>query len=200
MENDFEDFGKIARLSRECVITEKIDGTNAQIYITRKNIYSELTENDCTTVDEYIIRAGSRSRWITPEDDNFGFAKWVRQNNEELLLLGEGRHYGEWWGSGIQRGYGLTKGEKRFSLFNTHRWLDDAVRPKCCGVVPVLYKGAFDTSMIDAYLEVLRLHGSLASPGFMKPEGIVIYHTHANMMFKKTIEKDDEHKSQSSPV
>jgi len=30
---EFVSFPKIARLSRECVITEKIDGTNASIYI-----------------------------------------------------------------------------------------------------------------------------------------------------------------------
>jgi hypothetical protein len=33
MEIEFQPFAKIARLSRECVITEKIDGTNAQVYI-----------------------------------------------------------------------------------------------------------------------------------------------------------------------
>ncbi len=56
---EFEGFGKIARLSRECVITEKIDGTNAQI---------------CITEDGQFL-TGSRTRWITPEDDNFGFSK-----------------------------------------------------------------------------------------------------------------------------
>ena len=30
---EFIEFPKMARLSRECVITEKIDGTNAQIFI-----------------------------------------------------------------------------------------------------------------------------------------------------------------------
>jgi hypothetical protein len=79
----------------------------------------------------------SRSRWITPDDDNFGFAAWVEANRDELLTLGPGRHFGEWWGSGIQRGYGLPKGEKRFSLFNVSRWGES--RPACCHVVPVLY-------------------------------------------------------------
>ena len=31
---DFVEFNKIARLSRNCVITEKIDGTNASVVIT----------------------------------------------------------------------------------------------------------------------------------------------------------------------
>src|ERR1700743_312939 len=105
---EFEAFGKIPRLTREIVITEKIDGTNAQVYIYRdKN-------------GDLQMRAGSRTRWITPEDDNFGFARWVHENKEHLLKLGKGQHFGEWWGLGIQRCYNLR--EKRFSLFNTLRW------------------------------------------------------------------------------
>ena len=30
----------------------------------------------------------------------------------------------------------------------------------------------------------------------MKPEGIVIYHTHSRTLFKKTLEKDDTGKEQ----
>ena len=37
-----------------------------------------------------------------------------------MTFLVPGRHFGEWWGSGIQRGYGLD--EKTFSLFNAYRW------------------------------------------------------------------------------
>src|SRR5438552_1079029 len=80
-EIEFNGFPKIPRLSRECVVTEKIDGTNAQILI------SECGE----------VFPGSRSRWITKEDDNHGFAKWVYENSVELMRLGIGRHFGEWW-------------------------------------------------------------------------------------------------------
>jgi len=31
---EFREFPKMARLSRECVITEKLDGTNGQVCIT----------------------------------------------------------------------------------------------------------------------------------------------------------------------
>ncbi len=31
---EFKEFPKIARLTRDCIITEKIDGTNASIYIS----------------------------------------------------------------------------------------------------------------------------------------------------------------------
>ena len=38
--------------------------------------------------------------------------------------------------------------------------------------------------------------GSLAAPGFMKPEGVVIYHTAANIMFKKTFKNDEKGKGE----
>lgn len=174
---EFKEFPKIPRLSRECIITEKIDGTNGCI---------------CITEDEFLV--GSRSRWITPEQDNFGFARWAYEHKDELVEeLGRGTHYGEWWGSGIQRGYDLPKGEKRFSLFNTRRWND--VKPQCCYVVPILFTGIFNTREVDEALERLKEFGSSAARGFMKPEGVVIYHIAGNLMFKKTIEKDDEPKS-----
>lgn len=189
MTNDFVEFPKIPRLSREIVITEKIDGTNACVCIYYADDGVGQPDNKLS------IRAGSRTRWITPEDDNHGFAKWVHANRDELIAgLGEGTHFGEWWGSGIQRGYGLTKGEKRFSLFNTHRWGNDATRPKCCHVVPVLAAGVFNTDVINTNLALLEMHGSMASPGFMNPEGLVIFHTAGNLMFKKTLEKDNEWK------
>lgn len=169
---EFKEFPKMARLSRECIVTEKIDGTNAQVYIT----------------EEGAVIAGSRSRWIVPGDDNFGFAAWVAANRAGLLTLGPGQHFGEWWGRGIQRGYALQ--DRRFSLFNTTRWTDD-VRPACCHVVPVLYRGTFDSIQIEYTLNDLESGGSIAAPGFMKPEGIVVYHMAGNVGFKKTIEKDE---------
>lgn len=187
----FEDFGKIARFSREIVISEKIDGTNAQIYIHQK--YDGAGYPDA----RLSIIAGSRNRWITPEDDNYGFARWVKENQKELLKLGEGRHYGEWWGSGIQRGYGLTKGDKRFSLFNTHRWNDPEIRPVCCSVVPELYRGPMNAGAIADTLKQLEHMGSSVSPGFMNPEGIVIYHSAAKTYFKKTLDKDEEPKGKN---
>ena len=149
----FEAFSSIARLSRKCVVTEKIDGTNAQV---------------CVLEDGRVL-AGSRTRWITPDDDNQGFARWVAEHADELRTgLGIGKHFGEWWGSGIQRRYSLA--EKRFSLFNTKRWVD-GVRPNCCHLVPVLFDGIFSTSLIDDAIESLARDGSKAAPGFMDPEG-----------------------------
>jgi hypothetical protein len=172
---DFVSFPKMPRLSREIIVTEKIDGTNAQVFVSD---------------DGLEIRAGSRTRWITPDDDNFGFARWVEQNREELLTLGPGRHFGEWWGGGIQRGYGLK--EKRFSLFNVSRW--ESGRPACCHVVPTLYRGIFNEDAIEKCLDDLRFFGSVAAPDFMRPEGVVVFHVAGGFGFKKTIEKDDQPK------
>ena len=171
----FPEFNKIPRLNRNCTITEKIDGTNGVIHI----------EGD-------QILVGSRTRWITPEDDNFGFARWVDCNKQELLKLGPGTHYGEWWGGSIQRGYGLQ--EKRFSLFDTARWDDPLVRPACCGIVPVLYSGLFTTDVVGTAIERLKTLGSEAAPGFMEAEGVVIYHEAAGQMFKVTIKGDEKGK------
>jgi hypothetical protein len=176
---EFKEFGKISRLSRPCMITEKIDGINAQITITEDGQF--LT--------------GSRTGYITPENDNAGFSKWANENKEELMKLGVGTHFGEWWGMGIQRAYNLK--EKRFSLFNRSRWADDNIRPKCCSVVPLLYEGIFDTRAVEKCIEDLKINGSVASPGFMKPEGIVIFHIAGNLMFKKILDKDEEWKGKS---
>lgn len=188
---NFVEFPKMPRLSREIIISEKIDGTNAQVAIVELEghpLPGAIYQND-----GLALFAGSRTRWITPADDNYGFARWCQDNAEELLLLGPGRHFGEWWGQGIQRNYGLK--EKRFSLFNVNRWADDAVRPACCHVVPDLFRGEFNTNIIELTLDLLRTDGSLAAPGFMKPEGIVIFHTAGNLGFKKTLDKDEMPKS-----
>lgn len=181
---EFRMFEKIPRLTRECVVTEKIDGTNAQIFIGEDG--------------EFLT--GSRKRWITPENDNYGFSRWAHEHKDELMQLGPGRHFGEWWGQGIQRKYGLD--EKRFSLFNVDRWTDSGEEgkervPACCHVVPILYKGMFDsvlTFVIDYIMAKLENEGSYASPGFMDPEGIIILHKDSGYMFKKTIKNDSEPK------
>ena len=177
-ENKFIPFTKISRLSRDMIITEKIDGTNACVWIG----------------EDGEIRAGSRTRWLTLLQDNEHFCKWVMANKDELMKLGKGYHFGEWWGQGIQRNYGLK--EKRFSLFNVSRWSDSETRPACCGIVPTLYVGMFDTAVIQDVLDDLAKGGSRAAPGFMNPEGIVIFHTASGELFKKTIKDDEKPKGQ----
>ncbi len=174
---DFQGFGKMPRLCRDIIITEKIDGTNAQIFITDE--------------DEFLV--GSRTRWITPEQDNFGFARWAYENEAMLReALGPGQHFGEWWGSKIQRRYGLD--HKRFSLFNAGRWGQTTFGQGIIHIVPILYEGPFSLEVVDECLLKLRNEGSVAAPGFDNPEGVAVWHTSARMSFKKTLDHNDEHK------
>lgn len=181
----FQEFQKIARLKREVVVTEKIDGTNAAIIIT----------------DDGQIACQSRTKFITTSDDNKGFANWVEKNKVELInTLGPGTHFGEWWGSGIGRSYGLK--EKRFSLFNVHRWHTDSEDYRCieaplCFVVPTLaHIKKFSTEEVDKVMAELKSNGSRASKGFMNPEGIVVFHTQNHTLYKVTYEYDETGKGQ----
>jgi len=197
----FTPFPKISRLNRDICITEKIDGTNAAVGVT----------------PEGTLYAQSRNRIIFPgKDDNMGFALWVQQNVDSLKLLGPGIHFGEWWGVGIGRGYDLH--ERRFSLFNVARWFRDEnglatillMQSKGCNirVVPVLYEGPWTWESIEypfifaphEILERLRISGSHAALNYMKPEGIVVYHKAGNVLFKATIEKDQEWKGKTNAV
>jgi hypothetical protein len=209
----FVAFPKIGRwANNKIAITEKIDGTNGVIAIGDRCATPDQ-ENDPTILFEFIVRdergfefhkavrAGSRERWLTlgKAGDNYGFARWVTDNAAALVRLGEGLHYGEWWGAGIQRKYGLTEGDKRFSLFNVGRWIDtpngvydrgDSSPDKQpivvpgLGVVPTLYYGpmrdASGRCQIEEAMRRLQFSGSQAAPGFKGegkagPEGVMIY-------------------------
>lgn len=205
--SEFAPFPKLPRLNRGMVISEKIDGTNSAVVIAEA-ADSPWENEPIAVVDtgsaSYALWAQSRKRLIFPgkERDNFGFAGWVKDHAEELARLGPGHHFGEWWGHGIQRGYGLD--EKRFSLFNTGRWEDarraddpeaKATAPTCCHVVPILDRANFSQDRIDDALERLRCDGSAAAPGFMNPEGVVVYLSAARQMFKVTLDHDGVPKS-----
>lgn len=212
MSIQFQEWPKIARLNRDIIITEKIDGTNGAVIIEEFPFGYHVDtvvadgilvfgpdDEGGTPAYEYVVGAQSRKRLITPENDNFGFAKWVYSNARALAnVLGPGRHFGEWWGHGIQRGYGCEEGDRTFSLFNVKRWddkYDPETWPHGLSIVPVMYWGPYDQQAIELALEDLRNEGSYAIFGFKQPEGIVVYHTAANDMFKVTLENDEAPKS-----
>lgn len=195
---EFEKFQSLKRMKRGCIITEKIDGTNAQI---------------CFDAAGDIL-VGSRKREIWPEGtegkskgcDNAGFAGWAYTNRDILFaFLGEGRHYGEWCGCGIQRKYGLDI--KMFLLFNTSRFgphrqeIPKQLVDIGLGAVPVLYQGIFTTDAVDKVMENLKLSGS-ALNSFNNPEGVVVYHTALRNYFKITYDHDSTGKglSRQSPA
>lgn len=182
----FPAYRKTPRLAKPVVVTEKIDGTNALVAITHRDL-DPSSDTALAVVDGNVIRAGSRKRWITPDSDNFGFAGWVLDNRDELAKLGPGHHYGEWWGQGIQRGYGLD--HKRFSLFDT-RWIGEHAdfRPDCCHVVPIIgWSDGF--GRVDNLVRALEMRGSMAAPGWDRPEGAVAFHTGSRQVYKIILDK-----------
>lgn len=214
---EFVKYPSIPRLFRPYVITEKIDGTNAAVVIEEKAygesaeygngappgvvrvLFSTEINPDTGNPDkEFWLRAQSRNRFIVQEDDNYGFARYVWQEAEALTsLLGPGRHYGEWWGVGIQRGYGLR--ERRFSLFNVKRYEhifgNEQAMSIGLRVVPILDAGpVFTSEAVRGALTELEEHGSFAAPGYMNPEGIVVHHLAAQQSFKVTLDDNDQGK------
>lgn len=193
---EFEPWPKIPRLFRPVTITEKIDGTNACVIIEPRDFKPEPGDLGVEVDGEwYALGIQSRKRLITINDDNYGFAQWVKGNAEHLVDdLGPGRHYGEWWGQGIQRGYGLR--EKRFSLFNTRRWTTDEFTHPQVGLVPVLYTGQdYSEALVRVAIHELNKNGSRAAPGYHRPEGVVVFFSDANQSFKVTIENDSKPKA-----
>lgn len=214
---EFEAWPKTPRLSAERTsITEKIDGTNAAVIIESlgpEGLESFNPDPIGTTVvvdyEMYLVGAQSRKRLITPDSDNYGFANWVWSNAHELVtLLGPGRHFGEWWGQGIQRRYDMDR--KVFSLFNYfrfskiaqqwHGWRERA-RAINMTTVPLLHVGKFSDLVIQDVLEDLRVRGSVASAEWMspfdRPEGIIIRHADLGGNLKAFVENDDVPKSVS---
>mgnify|MGYP001574562811 FL=1 len=164
---------KIHRFYRDWEITEKIDGTNGVVYVTA----------------EGRVLVGSRNRWLSESRDNHGFWRWSQENAEALALLGEGYHWGEWWGQGIQRGYGMPK--KAFSLFDT-----TPNATGVCSVVPVLHHGPFTEDILQSVCAKLRSGGSVAAPGWFSPEGVVLRHCPSGTLFKYTFDGDGNKGSQ----
>jgi hypothetical protein len=76
--------------------------------------------------------------------------------------------------------------------------------------VPVLYEGPaviLDSwggerhrCMVSEVLDTLRISGSQAAPGFMDPEGVIVFHTASRTLYKKTIKDDEVPKSVVNPT
>lgn len=193
----FQRFPKVPRLFDDVVVTEKIDGTNGQLLICPQEHVGVLEPFVLGRYAGLAVLAGSRLRFLTVAEDNYGFAQWTADHAEALIAeLGEGRHFGEWWGRGIQRGYGVP--DRRFSLFDIRRW--SAIPLRVCTVVPVVERGVLDTTLLSTCLSTLQRVGSLAAPGFMRPEGLVVSHTHSKTLWKVPLDGKSKGKRDESYV
>ena len=180
---EFKAFEKIPRFQNITMqVTQKIHGTNAAIHIqclgdnTPSNQVQALqTHSMYMLIDGtwYQLKTQSRNKFIIPGDDNYGFASFVFANAKEFIKkLGEGIHYGEWAGPGINSGEGLK--EKTFVLFDFWKYPPERPLPPQTVVVPVLYEGPFDGFYIERVELDLKVGGSKLVPGFMRPEGVVV--------------------------
>lgn len=189
----YPSFNKIERLENiYCIISEKIDGTNGLIEINYDS-----------------VKFGSKNRYLESHEDNAGFMNFYSYhknifintakelNEKEIEISGETltkyeeiypiHIYGEWFGKGIQRGYGLDK--KFFMPFNPEyaellieHEVPHIVRPY------ILYEGKFSEKVATSSMHFLKEEGSYVIPKYMKPEGIVIYFPKYNFYLKDTFE------------
>jgi hypothetical protein len=177
MSFEFQPWPKIERLKKNIVtITEKIDGTNACVVVK----------------DGKVVGAQSRKKIITREDDNFGFANWVWDNAEQLATLGEGYHFGEWAGPGIQKNPHLLD-KKRFFLFDTRRWdyIEHCPAHAICGIVPKFYVGEYISP--DGYTkDWLNECGVAQGNHEANPEGIMYYFHAFRTHIKAPIRESDK--------
>jgi len=154
----------------QVTITEKMDGSNGCIVVQ----------------DGVVVAVQSRNTFITTEQDNYGFARWVEENKDELAKLGDGYHYGEWVGPGIQKNPHKLE-EKCFFLFNSFRWgSHNPNTPSCCKVVPIIYQGPLPNLQI--IMENLKVSGE--DSGY-EPEGIVIFYHNLNSYEKMTFKNPE---------
>lgn len=168
---EFEAFPKITRYEKAAaIVTEKIDGTNACIAFTEDG---ELTIQ-------------SRKRIISPDaldgkgSDNYGFAHYVRTHEKKLWqFFGPGRHFGEWFGTGIQRSYGMR--ERVFAPFNTSLFSQERIEaeaPEGVTYTPVLAitQLADLNETLDTVMADLLTNGSKTREGAgWSAEGTMIY-------------------------
>jgi len=168
---EFEPWPKIPRaILGDVVVTEKIDGTNACVIVQ----------------DGVIVGIQSRKRMLNvgKENDNYGFASYVVQNMDKFLELGEGKHFGEWAGLGIQKNpHNLDA--KYFFLFNTRRWGEHHLPPEGIRVVKVLHQGEYTHDTIDRIMNELKDFSTLHE---YTAEGIVVYFPRLDAMEKHTFQ------------
>lgn len=188
------------RFHKYLTITEKINGTNA-----------------CIRILDGKLTTQSRKRLITPDDDNFGFARWAYDNAGALTdVLGYGVHFGEWFGEGIQKNPLGIEG-KRFAHFSPWKFNDaEKERIENSGLVefvPILFEGQADEWTIPHTIEMLRVYGSRVEgakstevevfPGpdgtYTKAnaaEGVIVWQKETQQKYKILLENDSIHKGQ----
>lgn len=183
----FKAYPKTVRLEAETItISEKIDGTNGLIFVSKGNESEKM-----------YVKAGSRSKWLVDDGskswDNHGFGAWVKENETELLNLPAGMHYGEWYGKGINSGYGMT--ERKFMLFNKKRYSELEDLPSCVELETILEENVSIDDLTSVLYELRRkmtLQGSYHVPTCINGkmvEGVILRFKLAGKIYKEVWNK-----------
>ncbi len=186
---EFKEWPKIPRGGggETITITEKIDGTNACIIVSEGLVIGAQSRTQLLCERElYIVEGfiGEVGKWEN-RSDNYGFADYVRNNENELSKLGDGYHYGEWAGPGIQKNHHNLE-KKTLFLFNSDRWRDGRQeRPAGVECVPVIYEGEWGPHIIENTMK--ELWDTAKYKGY-HPEGIVIWYHKTRRYEKVTFE------------
>ena len=132
--------------------TVKLHGTNAGIRL----------------LEDGTLVAQSRSRDLTPEDDNAGFAAFVVEHAElirKFLFNNKpGVVFGEWCGGNIQKGVALNQLQKQFVVFAATDWSEE---PQ---LVPFL---TFFVVRADGTHDLVEIENPCVDIDFARPDEVV---------------------------
>jgi len=121
----------------ECFIFPKIDGTNASVWI-----------------DDGEIKAGSRKRILSEDNDNAGFYKWVQESKplrDYLIKNPTHRLHGEWLVPHTLKTY-KEDAWRKFYIFDVSVDIDDGIK-----YIPYNdYKNYLDEFSLD-YIQVMNV-------------------------------------------
>jgi hypothetical protein len=101
------------------VYPELLRGSTAVAYRAKVKLHGTNAAVRCS--EDGAVVAQSRSKDITPSDDNAGFAQWVSvgevQSRFRRLCDRNIVVYGEWCGKGIQKGVAISQVDRIFAVF-----------------------------------------------------------------------------------
>jgi hypothetical protein len=120
----------------------KLHGTNAGIGFTE---------------DGEPFAQGRTNLLVAGESDNYGFAAWLKTYRDKLLSLTDGFIYGEWCGSGIQKGVAISEVPKMFVPFAIRSadywWTPEEIMDYCSKVE---LKCVYDFARWDIVIDFSR--------------------------------------------
>ena len=122
---DIESLGNVVKAARRC-------GGTSLVVTYRPKIKLHGTNAAVRVAADGAVTAQSRTRDITPDDDNYGFAAWVEGKADSFRWLAKGQEaifYGEWCGHGINDGTAVQQiGRKVFAIFEGPAHRGDVLR------------------------------------------------------------------------